>query len=142
VARSSSPASENLHKIRKPHVARPGRAHRKPAGAAGQITPVSGITATPGVGWTLTLDSCERQEKRTLRDVRVVPLTDSCNAAIQILFDYLVGQREQRGRHSDAERLCRLEVDDKLKFGWLLDRQIGGLLSLENSPDVGRRLTK
>src|SRR5712672_2343426 len=33
-------------------------------------------------------------------------------------FDHLVGQREQLVRHSEAERHCRSEVDDKLKSGW------------------------
>jgi hypothetical protein len=33
-----------------------------------------------------------------------------------LLFDYLVGAGEQRGRDREAEGLCRLEVDGQLEF--------------------------
>ena len=39
-------------------------------------------------------------------------------------------------RDGEAERLGGLEVDDQLDFGRLLDRQIGGLLALENPAGV------
>jgi hypothetical protein len=45
-----------------------------------------------------------------------------CIAAKGGLFDKLVGSGEQLIRHSEAERLCRLEVDDQLELGWLLHR--------------------
>jgi hypothetical protein len=38
------------------------------------------------------------------------------------LFDNLVGPREQRLRHSEAERLSGFKIDVKLDFGYLLDR--------------------
>jgi Na+-driven multidrug efflux pump len=37
-------------------------------------------------------------------------------------FDHLVGLREQRGRHIEAERLCGLEIENKAKAGRLLER--------------------
>jgi hypothetical protein len=45
-------------------------------------------------------------------------------------FDHLVGEGEQCRWNFQAERLSRSEVDHKLEFGWLLDRQIAGLGAL------------
>jgi hypothetical protein len=36
----------------------------------------------------------------------------------------------------EAEHLCCLEIDDHLNFRGLLDRQVGGLLALENPTGV------
>jgi hypothetical protein len=47
------------------------------------------------------------------------------------LFDHLVGEREQRGRHLKTDHLRGFQVDDKVELGWLEDGQIGGLLALE-----------
>src|SRR6266700_397043 len=49
------------------------------------------------------------------------------------LLDHLVGAREQRRRNRQAERPGGRKVEDQLDFGGLLDRQIGGLLALENA---------
>ena len=50
------------------------------------------------------------------------------------LFDDLIGAREQRRRHGQAKRLGGLNVDDQLKFGRLLDGQIGRFRALEIRP--------
>src|SRR5262249_56047234 len=55
---------------------------------------------------------------------------------IAVLFDHLVGGRKQRWRHGEAERLGSRGVDDQLKLGRLLNREIARLLSLENAIDI------
>src|SRR5215471_2110031 len=51
-------------------------------------------------------------------------------------FDHLVGAREQRLRHGEAQRLRGLEVDDEFILGRRLHRQVGQLLASENAMDV------
>jgi hypothetical protein len=43
------------------------------------------------------------------------------------LFDHLVGDCQQRGRHGNAERFGGLKIDNKGKLARLLDRKIAGL---------------
>src|SRR5271169_3231618 len=56
------------------------------------------------------------------------------------LFDHVVGECQQLRWHFEAERLGGLEVDHELEFGGLHDRQVGGLLPLENPPRVDASL--
>jgi hypothetical protein len=44
-------------------------------------------------------------------------------------------------RHSETERLGGLEIDEKLDFRGLLDRQVGRLLTFENPAGVNADLT-
>ena len=56
------------------------------------------------------------------------------------LFDHLVRERDQRGRYGEAEGLGSLEVNYEIKFCRLHDRQVGWLLSLENSGGIDTSL--
>src|SRR6476660_69481 len=51
------------------------------------------------------------------------------------LLNHLVSGGEQRGRHGEAERLGCLEVHHQFELGWLLDRKVGRLRTLENLVD-------
>jgi len=52
---------------------------------------------------------------------------------IHCLFDHLVGTQQDRSRQLNVECLGDLEINDQLEFGGLLDRQMGGLRTLENA---------
>jgi hypothetical protein len=57
------------------------------------------------------------------------------------LFDHPVGAGEQRVRHGEAERLCRLEVDHQLKLdGAWTGRSLGfSPFRIRSTNDVARR---
>ena len=48
------------------------------------------------------------------------------------LLDYLVRSREHIRRNRQADLLRGFQVDDELKFLWLLDGQIGGFGTLKD----------
>ena len=54
----------------------------------------------------------------------------------RLLFDDLVGAREQHRRKVEAERLGSLEIDDEFELGRLQHRKVGRLVALENSANV------
>src|SRR4029077_15153164 len=57
---------------------------------------------------------------------------------ISYLLDHIVGDGEQTGRNSEAERPSGLEVDEQLEFRGLLNRQIRGLSSPQYLINVDR----
>jgi hypothetical protein len=59
---------------------------------------------------------------RLRQHVRLVP-----NPDIAASFDHVVGDCEHFIWNDKAKRPGGLAVDDEIKFGWLLDRQIAGL---------------
>ena len=63
------------------------------------------------------------------------PVTDK----FVVLFDQLVGAREHRLRHIEAERLGGLEVEHRLVPGRRLHRQVGRLLPLEDAVEPAAR---
>ena len=71
-----------------------------------------------------------------------LPQPDSCSAAKQLLFDDLVGEREQIVGDFDTERLRGLEVDNEFEFCGVLNRQIRWLGAFENPIDVDSRSPK
>src|SRR5262252_11024740 len=66
-------------------------------------------------------------------NVRFVPIADiTPRSERSLLFDHLVGAREHRPGNGKTERLGALQVDDKLEFGRLLDRNVGRLRPAQN----------
>src|SRR5262249_28124614 len=50
---------------------------------------------------------------------------------------HLVGDAEQRRRDFEAERFGRFQVDEQLILIWVLHRQVGRLLVLEDAGHIG-----
>jgi len=42
---------------------------------------------------------------------------------------------QQAGRNFMADRFCKLQIDDQLELGWLVDREIGRLCAAQPKPD-------
>src|SRR4029453_13510577 len=66
------------------------------------------------------------------RDVRFGPIADIT------LFDHLVGAGDEGRRQGETKRLGGLGFDNEFEPRGLLDRQIGGLGTLENFVDKDR----
>jgi hypothetical protein len=63
-------------------------------------------------------------------DVRYGPKADITS------FDHFVSAGDQRGRNSEAERLCGSEIDGQLVFCRGLYRQVSRLLAFEDTVDI------
>ena len=61
---------------------------------------------------------------------------------LHALLDHLVGPQQHRLRNRQPEGLRRLEVDDQLELGGLLDGEIGRLGALEDLVHVSGRAPK
>jgi hypothetical protein len=70
------------------------------------------------------------------KHLRLVPLRDSCSAANTILLDHLVSAGEERRWHFKSESLGGCEIDHQFKLCRQHDRQVGGLLALEDPASV------
>src|ERR1700734_2409640 len=57
-------------------------------------------------------------------------------AEMTSLFDHLVGECDELVRNGYAECLCGFQIYHKPKLSRLLDRQVGGLGTFENTVDV------
>jgi hypothetical protein len=61
---------------------------------------------------------------------------DSIHPKSQIVFaasaNHLVGPCQHVGRNREADLLRRFEIDDELKLGRLLDRQMSGLRAFQD----------
>jgi hypothetical protein len=90
-------------------------------------------TALP-VGEAVDLVARYRMVLGLLGDVPL--LLAVCREATSVSFDHLIGAGEQRGWNGETERLRRLEVDDELEFGGLLDGQVRGLGAPQDLVDV------
>ena len=42
---------------------------------------------------------------------------------------------QQAGRNFMADRFCKLQIDDQLELGWLVDQEIGRLCAAQPKPD-------
>src|SRR3974377_743448 len=64
------------------------------------------------------------------RPIREADITHRSERSL--LLDHLVGAGEHRPGNGKTERLGALQVDDKLEFGRLLDRNVGRLRPAQN----------
>jgi hypothetical protein len=117
----------------------------------GQLAPQQSGRAEVGSGSKceeLALSICRPIYLRKPTLLGAVGTAEKCQEATyapqqtEPLFDHLVGEREQRGWHFEAERFRGLEVDHQLELGRLHNWQVGWLLAFENATDVDADLTE
>jgi hypothetical protein len=99
----------------------------------------SRVLTVPQVKFIPGLSTPKRRptsHRRTTKAYRAFHRPGSLAKPVGNSFDHLVGDREQERRNLDADRLSRPKIDDKLKFGRLLHRQIARFGALENAWDV------
>src|SRR6478672_918175 len=72
--------------------------------------------------------------------VRLSVMGRSWHGLSRVSFDHLVGGSEELRREFDAQHSGGFDIDDEFKLARLDHRQIGGLLALENPPNIERRL--
>ena len=85
--------------------------------ALGHSRPMHSVPVPIKVRCYSNSDIIVRRSEVTLRAKRKL-----MHRSISALFDHLVGGGEQGLRERQAKRLGRLEVEDKLEFGRLLNR--------------------
>ena len=61
---------------------------------------------------------------------RDVPKINKMDRSKGDLFDHLVGAQENGSRQINAKRLGSLEIDDRLEFSDLFDRDVAGFRAL------------
>src|SRR5258707_5894111 len=61
---------------------------------------------------------------------------DRTSLRLAHLFDHLVRAGQQRRRDFESERFGSFQVDCKIEFGRLLDRQVGRARAVENAINV------
>src|SRR5882724_10528645 len=83
---------------------------------------LSQVTGRPTIARVAALSRC-----RAISSLRPAERVGDPPA---ILLDQLIRPPQERLRDRQAERLGRLEVDDELVLGGLLDGQVGGLRAL------------